>query len=109
MGRTVTYLQIILHLAQELGSSIFNEPDQILVFVEEALRPNAGVGDMETKHHTKALDRRRDGRDPDSDDEDEPELQNPISDGTSDAENNANSMGMIDTAISLFLAVLAGE
>jgi hypothetical protein len=113
-NRAILYLQTVLKLAEVFGSSIFTKPDQILAFVEEALRTPAGSDpDMRDVHlaEERLRDKRvpddnagSDERLPDSDDEEEP-----VPDTREINKDDIDQMGMAETAIALFLAVLSGK
>ncbi len=77
--------------------------------MEEALRPSSDADGSNTDHGMDALRIEQNDRHPDSDDEDELEHKSPVVDEASNSGDKVDSIGIAETAISLFLAVLTGE
>lgn len=90
-------------ICESESASIFKEPQHMLVFVEEALR-GVDVAPKRTSPVEVLIPRTgSQQRDPDSDDEEEDALESSV------PEQNPEQMGLIETAISLFSAIIAGE
>ncbi len=91
-------------ICESESASIFKEPQHMLVFVEEALRGD-DVAPKRTSPDEVLISRTgSQQRDPDSDDDEEEDALE-----SSVPEQNPEQMGLIETAISLFSAIIAGE
>lgn len=95
--RAMLFLQVVLEMVEQLGSSILTQPEQILSFVSHALEPTVVEEQASTKSHSKGVSVKI--TQGDSDDED----------GDEDEGGLGGGDDVIFTALNLLLSILEGE